>query len=216
MKLREIKGKSVADLNIKYEGGDLYVNDMGLTSLDGAPSSVDDSFYCANNQLTSLEGAPSSVGGSFYCTNNQLTYLEGAPSSVGGDFWCHNNQLTSLEGAPSSIGGDFYCAGNQLTSLEGAPSSVGGSFWCDINQLTSLRSIHRIIKEINGYFYCQGNPIKSDLLYILLIKGVTEVSTPFPKIDVVINDYLAGNPSGSMRAVFDVKELLAEKGLTAP
>ena len=147
-------GKSVADLGIKYEGGDLYVNDMGLTS---------------------LQGAPSSVGGSFYCTNNQLTSLEGAPSTVGGSFYCHNNQLTSL------------------------------------------RSIHRIIKEINGYFYCKGNPIKSDLLYILLIKGVRGVETPFPKIDEVIDEYLqGGNPSGSMKAVFDVRDLLNSRGLTAP
>ena len=196
MKLVEIKqGRSVADLNIKYDGGD---------------------FYCGNNQLTSLEGAPSSVGGSFYCSKNQLKSLQGGPSSVGGDFNCSSNQLKSLQGAPSSVGGDFYCAYNKLTSLEGAPSSVGGYFSCSNNQLTSLRSIHRIIKEIDGGFYCKGNPIKSDLLYILLIKGVTEVKTPFPKIDEVINDYLKGNPSGSMKAVFDVKEPLAEKGLTAP
>ena len=196
MKLHEIKtGRSVADLNIKYEGGD---------------------FDCSRNQLTSLQGAPSSVGGNFYCSRNQLTSLQGAPSSVGGDFFCSNNQLTSLEGAPSSVGGSFHCYHNKLTSLEGAPSTVGGYFNCSYNQLTSLRSIHRIIKEINGGFYCKDNPIKSDLLYILLIKGVTEVSTPFPKIDKVINQYLEHNPSGSMKAVFDVKDLLAKKGLTAP
>ena len=174
MKLHEIKGRSLADLNIKYEGG---------------------VFDCANNQLTSLEGAP---------------------ASVDGGFWCYNNQLTSLQGAPSSVGGIFDCHKNKLTSLEGAPSTIGGYFDCNNNQLTSLRSIHRIIKEINGSFYCHGNPIKSDLLYILLIKGVTGVETPFLDVDEVINDYLESNPSGSMRAVFDVKDLLAKKGLTAP
>jgi hypothetical protein len=195
VKLHEIKGRSVADLNIKYDGGD---------------------FNCANNQLTSLEGAPSSVGGDFVCGFNQLTSLAGAPSSVGGDFNCFTNNLTSLEGAPSSVGGDFICSNNKLTSLEGASSSVGGDFHCSYNKLTSLRSIHRIIKEINGSFYCHGNPIKSDLLYILLIKGVKEVSTPFGEVDKVINDYLKSHPSGSMKAVFDVRELLSKKGLTAP
>ena len=187
-----------------------------MTSLQGAPSSVGGGFNCAGNQLTSLEGAPSSVGGSFWCHGNKLTSLEGAPSSVGGDFYCYHNQLTSLLGAPSSVGGNFYCDHNKLTSLRGAPSSVGRGFYCEQNQLTSLRSIHRIIKEIDGAFYCYNNPIKSDLLYILLIKGVKNVKTPFSEIDEVINQYLEDNPSGSMRAVFDVKELLAEKGLTAP
>ena len=251
-------GKSVADLNIEYSGGDFscssnqltslvgapssvggdfFCSNNKLTSLVGAPSSVGDSFYCHNNQLTSLVGAPSSVGGDFSCSSNQLTSLvgapssvgggfdcshnkltslEGAPSSVGGSFWCDNNKLTSLEGAPSSVGGDFYCSDNQLTSLKGAPSSVGGGFYCENNQLTSLRSIHRIIKEINGSFYCHGNPIKSDLLYILLIKGVKGVLTPFSDIDEVINQYLKDNPSGSMKAVFDVREMLNNKGLTAP
>ena len=216
MKLHEVKGRSVADLNIKYEGGDLHVGGKKLTSLQGAPSSVSGGFDCTFNKLTTLEGAPSSVGGGFSCANNKLTSLQGAPSSVGGGFDCDHNQLTSLQGAPSSVGGGFYCSYNKLTSLEGSPSSVSGGFDCDHNQLTSLRSIHRIIKEINGYFYCKGNPIKSDLLYILLIKGVKGVQTPFEKIDKVIDEYLKGNPSGSMRAVFDVKELLAEKGLTAP
>jgi len=90
-------------------------------------------FYCYNNQLTTLEGAPQSVNGAFYCSNNQLTTLEGAPQSVGGDFSCYNNQLTTLEGAPQSVGGDFYCYNNQLTTLEGAPQSVGGGFYCDNN-----------------------------------------------------------------------------------
>jgi len=195
MKLLEITQKSVADLNIEYTGG---------------------GFYCNHNKLTSLEGAPSHVGGDFYCNNNQLTSLEGAPSHVGGGFYCNHNKLTSLEGAPSHVGGDFYCNNNKLTSLEGAPSHVGGGFFCSNNQLTSLKNIHKIIKEINGVFYCHGNPIKEGLLYILLIKGVKGVSTPCPDADKIINEYLKTNPSGSIRAALDVQQLLSDADVEYP
>jgi hypothetical protein len=133
-------------------------------------------FECIIKGLTSLEGAPSSVGGDFWCQLNDLTSLKGAPSSVGGIFNCSNNQLTSLEGAPSSVGGIFFsCSHNQLTSLEGTPSSVGSNFYCYDNQLTSLKDIHRQIKKIGGKFYCDDNPIKSHVLGLLLIDGLTEV-----------------------------------------
>jgi len=195
MKLLEIKQKSVADLKIKYTGG---------------------SFSCNNNQLTSLEGAPSHVGGSFSCSNNQLTSLEGAPSHVGDNFSCYDNQLTSLEGAPSHVGGDFFCSLNKLTSLEGAPPHVGGAFYCSSNKLTSLKNIHKIIREINGVFYCHGNPIKEGLLYILLVKGVTLIDTPFPDADDLINEYLKTNPSGSIRAALDVQQLLSDADVEYP
>jgi len=156
------------------------------------------------------------TGGSFFCHYNQLTSLEGAPSHVGGGFDCYSNQLTSLEGAPSHVGGNFSCSGNKLTSLEGAPSHVGGGFFCSNNQLTSLKNIHKIIKEINGRFYCYGNPIKEGLLYILLVKGVTEVSTPFPDADEIIDEYLKTNPSGSIRAALDVQQLLSDADVEYP
>jgi len=145
-----------------------------------------------------------------------LTSLEGTPSHVGGSFFCNYNQLTSLEGAPSHVGGSFFCYNNQLTSLEGAPSRAGGGFYCNNNQLTSLKNIHKIIKEINGRFYCYGNPIKEGLLYILLIKGVEEVETPYPKADKIINEYLESNPSGSIRAALDVQQLLSDADVEYP
>jgi len=145
-----------------------------------------------------------------------LTSLEGTPSHVGGSFFCNYNQLTSLEGAPSHVGGSFFCYSNQLTSLEGAPSHVGGSFSCSNNQLTSLKNIHKIIKEINGVFWCRRNPIKEGLLYILLIKGVTSVETLCPKADMIINEYLKTNPSGSIRAALDVQQLLSDADVEYP
>jgi len=94
---------------------------------------VSGGFDCDYNSLTTLEGAPQDVGESFYCHNNQLTSLVGAPQEVGWSFSCEYNRLTSLEGAPLKVGESFYCGNNQLTSLVGAPQEVRGHFWCDAN-----------------------------------------------------------------------------------
>jgi hypothetical protein len=43
------------------------------------------------NKLTTLEGCPKYIGDSFYCGYNALTTLEGCPSYVGGYFECRYN-----------------------------------------------------------------------------------------------------------------------------
>ena len=119
-RLKDFKG-----VRFGHVKGIFNCNSNQLTSLDGAPKTVNGDFACSTNQLASLVGAPKTVNGDFYCRNTQLTSLEGAPKIVGRGFYCDYNQLTSLEGAPKTVGGGFYCGSNQLTSLEGAPESVG-------------------------------------------------------------------------------------------
>ena len=184
-----------------------YCSHNNLTSLEGAPASVDGYFWCSNNQLTSLEGAPSSVDGNFNCSVNQLTSLEGAPASVGGYFNCSFNQLTTLEGAPSSVGGDFWCSYNKLTSLEGAPSSVGGYFNCSFNQLTSLTGIHKILKQMNGTFYVNKNPLKSNVIGLLLVNGCKEVQMDNKQVEEIMNRHLQ-SPFGNKRVIECQSEML--------
>ena len=171
---------------------DFYCAD-NLTSLEGAPSVVNGYFSCAGNKLTSLAGAPSVVNGGFSCYNNKLTSLEGAPSVVNGDFACSNNKLTSLEGAPSVVNGIFYCSNNNLTSLEGAPSVVKGNFYCYSNNLTSLAGIHKIVKEIHGFANFYDNPIKSNVLGLMRIKGLTRVILANKQVENILNKYLTGD-----------------------
>jgi len=144
----------------------------------------------------------------FYCYNNNLISLEGAPSSVGGNFRCFNNQLTSLEGAPSSVGGDFSCSfNNNLTSLEGAPSSVGGDFNCSDNRLTSLTGIHKILKQMNGNFYANGNPLKSNVIGLLLVKGCKKVELDNKQVEEIMNRHLQ-SPFGHLRVLECQSEML--------
>ena len=198
MKVKELfeaKERSILSAMGKQE--DPYPRDFycsnNLTSLEGAPSVVNGYFSCAGNKLTSLAGAPSVVNGGFSCYNNKLTSLEGAPSVVNGDFACSNNKLTSLEGAPSVVNGIFYCSNNNLTSLEGAPSVVKGNFYCYSNNLTSLAGIHKIVKEIHGFANFYDNPIKSNVLGLMRIKGLTRVILDNKQVENILNKYLTGD-----------------------
>ena len=119
--------------------GDFHCSKQGLTDFKGVRFGyVRGFFICFSNRLTSLEGAPQQVGDSFWCMDNQLTTLKGAPRNVLYNFYCSNNSLTSLEGAPQEVGGIFNCSHNSLTSLEGAPRKVGGGFYCEGNPVSAL------------------------------------------------------------------------------
>ena len=142
--------------------GDFSCSSRGLKELKGVKfGKVSGNFYCYENQLTTLEGAPQTVNGGFYCDGNQLTTLEGAPQTVKWGFYCRGNQLTTLEGAPQTVGGGFYCERNQLTTLEGAPKTVGGDFYCNGNQLTTLVGAPQTVSRD---FYCYGNPVSEETL----------------------------------------------------
>ena len=144
----------------KTVNGDFICYSNQLTSLKGAPETVDGDFYCGNNQLTSLNGAPNTIKDDFNCANNQLTSLDGAPNTIKGDFSCAYNQLTSLDGAPKTVKGNFNCADNQLTSLVGAPQTVGGNFSCDNNQ-PFLTSLIGAPQTVGGSFGCDSNQLTS-------------------------------------------------------
>ena len=132
--------------------GGLDLSKLKLTKLPDKLKnvSVAEIFDCSSNKLTSLVGAPSSVDGDFNCNNNKLTSLAGAPSSVGGGFSCYRNKLTSLVGAPSSVGGYFHCGSNNLTSLDGAPRSVGKDFWCMGNATKFTIEQVRAVCDVKG------------------------------------------------------------------
>ncbi len=190
MKLKQLFGGAPADRNLvgeEYKGGD---------------------FDCSKRKLTSLKGAPSEVDGYFDCAVNELTSLEGGPTIVKGDFYCSRNKLTSLKGAPSEVGGNFHADFNDLTSLEGAPATVGGYFSVEDNKLTSLKDVHKHVKEIGGEFYCRFNPLKSHVLGLMKIKGLTKVYLDNKEVERILNQAL--NDGGT---VLDAQSALLDAGL---
>jgi len=146
--------------------------------------------------------------GDFHCSHNQLTSLEFCPQEVGGEFNCYKNQLTSLEFCPKEVGGEFGCSNNQLTSLEFCPKEVGGDFYCYNNQLTSLADIHKHLKKMNGTFFADGNPIKSNVIGLLLVKGCNKVELDNKQVEEILNRHLK-SPFGHLRLLECQEDLLS-------
>lgn len=88
-------------------------------------------------------------------------------------FRCENLNLTTLENCPSHIGGLFAASVNKLTSLEFAPTYVGKNCVLFANKITSLNGISkRFLREVHGNLAVQENPIISNVLGVILIKGL--------------------------------------------
>lgn len=148
------------------------------------------------------------LNGDFYGAALNLTSLEGSPTSINGVFNCSNNRLTSLKYAPYSVRSDFYAYRNLLTSLEYAPVSVGHMFDCDSNRLTSLEGIHKQIKHMR-VFTAVGNSIQSNVLGLLLVKGLQKVYLDDKKVMDILNSHL---PSSGMHDVLAAQDELVNAG----
>jgi hypothetical protein len=147
------------------------------------------------------------VSESVYINKNKLTSLEGAPTSVGGNFYCYSNELTSLEGGPCRVADSFDCDNNKLTSLKGAPAEIGSNFSCVDNQITSLEGIHKQIKKLNGKFIAPDNPIKSHVLGLLLIEGITEIYLDNRQVQNILNKHLGKGKAGLLTARQELLDL---------
>lgn len=78
------------DVNVN---GQFSISENKITSLEGCPVKVNESFVCSiNKELHSLKGAPIYVGKHFMCNSTGITSLDGCPKEVGGDFVCYNNK----------------------------------------------------------------------------------------------------------------------------
>ena len=146
--------------------GDFDISGLGLTTLPALLKNlkIGGNFDCRYNKLTSLVGAPVSVDLDFLCNDNNLDSLVGAPTSVGahtsvgGSFFCHRNKLTSLVGAPTSVK-NFYCNNNLLKSLDGlirldgVRTSVGGDFHCYDNSVKFTEEQVRAVCDVKGVVY---------------------------------------------------------------
>lgn len=201
--------------------GDISVDAKSLTSLGGSPHIVIGFFDCSDNQLSSLEGGPSEVHGDFHCSSNNLTSLQGAPRVVGndfsGEFVCDHNKLTTLKGIPSEISGSLLCYKNELTTFDGFPEKIGGDLECWGNKFTTLKNIHKHIKQINGKVILwttvhdkNDKYIPTQILGLLLIKGVTKLIFADKSVEKIVNNYLP-NRHG-MTAVFECQEELINAG----
>jgi len=69
--------------------------------------------------------------------------------------------------------------------------------------------VHKHIAEMKGALYASDNPIKSHVLGLLLIKGVTEVYLDNKQVKEILNRHLGKGRAGMLMA----QEELIDAGL---
>lgn len=124
----------ISKLPIKFRriNGNFDCSLLGLTTLEGCPEIVEESFSCENNNLTNLIDGPKTVNGSYYnCDRNKLTSLEGAPISFNNyntEFSARRNLLTTLKGLPEVINGSLLVDSNLIKTLDDCPKEITHTF----------------------------------------------------------------------------------------
>ena len=74
----------------------IYLENKGLSSLEGCPDICEESMFLENNHLTDLRYAPKKVLGMFDVSKNSLSSLKHCPTEVS-SFMCDDNLLKTLE-----------------------------------------------------------------------------------------------------------------------
>lgn len=187
----------------------LESKERSVRSVYGKQPSHAQIFYCDSNELTSLEGSPITVKDSFVAYRNNFTSFKGGPTTVGGIMYIYRNRLKSFEGAPEYIGKNFIVNDNEISSFEGAPRFIGGNLLLIRNKLDSLKGIHKYIKQINGVLNVSENNVSSHVLGVLRIEGLEAlILDPVAKeVQDIINKHLAGD-----RDIFACQEELINAG----
>jgi hypothetical protein len=112
-------GALVTKLRKSYNYGDISVNGVNLTSLDGCPEKVSGMFACSDNPaLTSLVGGPKETVGGYSAEDCGLTSLDGLPLKIGGFLAIDSNPLTSIKGIDqlTEMDGPIYLNGCSIKS----------------------------------------------------------------------------------------------------
>lgn len=136
-------------------GGVFSCRHVGLTSLEGCPSSTQH-FLVTGNQLTNLKGISKSLNGAIDISINKLTSLEGLPEDVNGSIWAHSNKLTSFKGGPKIVRGDLLVGWNNFSDLEGFPEEITGDL--DLRWNQNLTSLKGLPSKIDGRIMAMGLP----------------------------------------------------------
>lgn len=173
---------------------------LGKTIMSNAPA-ID------KNEVVTKDTPNKVWNDDFIIRRVHLDSLEHSPQEVNGEFDCSFNDLKTLKFGPKTVKGSFDCESNLLKSLEHCPTEIEGDFICTHNHLTSLRDIHKQLTKMNGVFSANNNPIKSDLLGLLLIKGCTGVKLDNREVQKILNKYLP-NTKGNKGLIECQSELL--------
>jgi len=203
----KFKDTKYGDLTGSTYDGNIDVDNMKLTSLEGSPKVVNGYFDCNRNDLVTLEGAPETVNSFFRCSENKLTSLKGGPKVVNGTYSCSDNiKLISLKYSPVSANSYFDCTGTGITSLEGSPKKAN-SFYCDnCNNLSSLAGIPSTINK--NFSARDKNKLTQEDMYALLVSDIKgKIEVPDALQVPTKKDYILYNKLNNMKKFLKIKAL---------
>lgn len=149
---------------------------------------------------------------SFSADRQRITeFREGqCPKKVHANFDIYGCTLKSLKNGPEWVGGDFKCSYSNLTSIEYAPKYVGNHCYLDYTDITDLKGIGKLwLKEIRGELRLTGTRIMSNVLGLLLIKGLEDIVI-HKDFDwfVIVNKHFESD-----KDILECREELIAKGL---
>jgi len=112
---------------------------------------------------------------------------------------------------------DVDVSGSGKSSFAGIRRNVTGDLYFCNNNAVSLQNIHKNIGKLNGTLCLYGNPVRSNVLGLLVIEGLKRVvlydqdDTNLTKVSEIVNKYLP-NTQGKKGVLLCQRELL-EAGL---
>jgi len=124
-------------------------------------------------------------------------------------------KLTSLEGCPPNVGA-MICENNLLTSFKGAPSYVNGQVDARDNKFINLRNVHFDLPIVEGPLRMGKNRIKSHVLGVILIEGLTDFTYEDTSVNIwanILNQHLGGLSKQIRQSrMYDCQQALIEAG----
>lgn len=124
---------------------ELFVNEMGITSLKGIEAFVN---------LTEL-----------YCYDNNLSTLDLSKNTALTELWCWDNNLRTLDLSKNTALTFLSCFGNKLTALNVDKNTKLEYLHCQYNLLVEL-DVSKNVKL--DYLFCDSNP---NLLKLYMFEG---------------------------------------------
>ncbi len=139
-----------------------------------------------------------------------------------GNLNLYGRNLVTLRGCPEEIKGSLNIYNNALKSFNHAPKIIGRSVIAHNNLITTLKNIHHDIHHMGGGLVIDGKLIKSHVLGVFMVKGLSVVlQSPqmgdwankdenMPKWMVCVNDCLRNeaNKLGRKEAMYACQEKL--------
>lgn len=117
--------------------------------------------------------------------------------------------ISSFDDFPKIIMGHLFINNHRISNFQQAPTVIMGGLSLHGNKLESLKDIHKHIHEINGHLNLANNRIRSHVLGLLLIKGLTQVQLDNIHVRAILNRHLGKGRAGMLQA----QEELIEAGL---